>query len=286
MPIRPEPILIAAQRWLELLPVNGETRTRVTFTTVAKYGDLTSTQYESAYDWLRSAGMLQKPDNTMPPNQQVLKAAIETSDAPWLPNADEFADDPKLLPADVVAAAEALGVEYATAAGYVQSAWRKIDLALRHKVGAAGEIALVELIETHANARVEHVALWADGLGYDIAVSSGRHLGHLEVKSTTRRQRLTLHLSRNEYRTSRRDPNWMLVALHLDPENLSLRSVANVDSDWLARQMPRDSGEYGAWDSCRVDVPASAILPGLGFLTPIFGENVGAVQGFFSWPAL
>lgn len=282
MPIRPGSILLAAQRWLELLPKHGETRTRATFATVPRYSDLTTTQYETAYEWLRSTGMLEAEPGPVPPNHRVLISAIETSDAVWLPNADEFADDPDLLPDDVAAAAEALGIEQSTAAGYIRSAWGKVDLDLRARIGSAGERALVELLEANPAVSVDHVALWADGLGYDISVRHGLQEGHLEVKSTTRRHRLTLHLSRNEFLVSQRDPAWMLVALRLDPHDFRLRSVARIDSGWLAQQMPADTGDHGSWESCRVDVPTDSIVPGLGPLSPILDNN--EARELFAWP--
>lgn len=282
MPIKPGSILLAAQRWLDLLPAHGETRTRATFATVPRFSDLTSTQYETAYEWLRSSGMLEVGSSPVPTSHRVLISAIETSDAAWLPNADEFADDPDLLPDDVVAAAEALGIEQSTAAGYIRSAWGKVDIDLRTRVGSAGERALVDLLRRNSAAMVDHVALWTDGLGYDVSVRHGSERGHLEVKSTTRQHRLTLHLSRNEYLVSQRDPEWILIALRLDPENLCLRSVATIDSGWLARQMPQDAGDHGSWESCRVDVPTESIVPGLGRLSPILDKN--EAKALFTWP--
>jgi hypothetical protein len=282
MPIKPGSILIAAQRWLELLPKHGETRTRATFATLPRYSDLTSTQYETAYEWLRSTGMLEADPGPVPPNHRVLTSAIETSDAVWLPNADEFADDPDLLPDDVAAAAEALGIDPSTAAAHIRSAWGKVDLDLRARIGSAGERALVELLEANAAATVDHVALWADGLGYDVSVRHGLQNGHLEVKSTTRRHRFTLHLSRNEFLVSQSDPAWLLVALRLDPDDLRLRSVATIDHRWLAQQMPTDTGDHGRWESCRVDVPIDSIVPGLGPFSSILDKN--EALELFAWP--
>lgn len=284
MPIRPEPILLAAKRWLELLPHTGEARARTTFATVEKYSDITSTQYESAYKWLRDNGLLKDLNSATPVNHRVLIAAIETSDAPWLPNADEFGDDPGLLPDDVVGAAGVLNVDLASAAGHVRSAWGKVDQALRDEIGSAGERALVELLEGYTDAKVEHVSMWSDGFGYDISVSLGELVGHLEVKTTTREQRLTVHLSRNEYQTSQRDPAWMLVVLRLDRQDRSLRSVATVPTEWLAEQVPRDRDGFGSWESCKVDVPTGSLRPGLSYLTGLFGHNTDELQQLFWWP--
>lgn len=285
MPIRPEPILIAARRWLEVIPGSGESRARAMFANLDRYSDLTSTQYEAALEWLRSAGLLDDVDAGVPANHRILMAAIETSEAPWLPNADEFADDPRLLPDDVVAAAEALNLDAPTAAGYVRAAWGKIDQAMRDEIGLSGERALVEFLAKYTRASVEHVSQWSDGLGYDIAVSFGDVVAHLEVKSTLRQQRFTLHLSRNEYRISQQDPSWLLVALRLDREDLTLRSIATVPTTWLSAQVPIDAPGFGSWESCRVDVPDTTVTPGLPALEVTFGDRIDEVRHLFRWTA-
>lgn len=286
MPIRPDAILIAATRWLELLPQSGEARARTILSTAPRYGDLTSTQYESALEWLRAVGLLENANPPTPANHRVLIAAIETSDAPWLPNADEFGNDPRLLPDDVVAAANALEIDDATASGYVSAAWGKVDNERRVEVGSAGERALVELLESYTDATVEHVSLWSDGLGYDVLTSLHGVVHHLEVKSTTRLHRVSIYLSRNEFVTSARDDAWRLVILRLHPVDLSLRSIATVSTDWLAEQTPSDRGGFGTWQSCRLDVPRVVLSPGLADLTRFFGESIVDVRHLFAWPSL
>jgi hypothetical protein len=83
---------------------------------------------------------------------------------------------------------------------------------------------------------------------------------------------------------SQRDPAWILVALRLDPDDFRLRSVATIDSGWLAQQMPTDTGDHGSWETCRVDVPTDSIVPGLGPLSPILGKN--EARELFAWPGL
>jgi hypothetical protein len=285
MPIKPEPILLAAERWLELLPRNGETRSRAIFASTARYGDLTTTQYESAYDWIKAAGLLNNLSAAGPASHRVFVAAIETSEAPWLQNADEFEGDPGLLPEDVIAAATALKVDLEVASNYVHSAWGKVDLALREEVGSAGERALVDLLEGYTDAKVDHVSLWNDGFGYDVALRLDDFVAHIEVKSTLRQQRLSIHLSRNEFRTAGRDSAWMLVALRLDRDDYAIRSSATIPTAWLNTQVPSDSGDYGSWESCRLDVPTASLTPGLSTLTPLFGDNVSELGEVLSWPS-
>lgn len=53
-----------------------------------------------------------------------------------------------------------------------------------------------------------HVALTDDGLGYDLAFSCRGRTLHLEVKTTGRRGRLVLYLSRHEHEVALLDPDW------------------------------------------------------------------------------
>src|SRR5262245_54571514 len=119
------------------------------------------------------------------------------------------------LPDDRLEAASALALDEDSAFQCIVSIWGKVDAATRELVGARGEEQLVALLAASLSARVEHVSLQSDGLGYDIAVSERNFLSHLEVKSSTRQSRLSVFLSRNEFEVMRRDPSWALIAVTL-----------------------------------------------------------------------
>jgi hypothetical protein len=56
-----------------------------------------------------------------------------------------------------------------------------------------------------------HVSKFDDSAGFDVQFTMPDQCWHLEVKTTVRRGRLTIHLSRNEYCVSRRDDGWALA---------------------------------------------------------------------------
>lgn len=159
------------------------------------------------------------------------------------------------------------------------AAWGKVNNALWSEIGTAGELALVGLLGTAApELTVDHVAATRDGLGYDIAVS-GENEAHLEVKSTTRQDRLTIYLSRNEYHALRRDPDWELVAVRLDAERMPT-AVATVPNDWISGQVPSDRSLHGRWESCRLDVPPDVPVSGISSLE--IASNAGIAGALLS----
>lgn len=284
MPLPPDPVLRAAGRWLERLPASGAARVRALFTTHSDFSDITPTQYEAAYTWLQITGLLDDLHSSIPGARRVFDAAIAHSGAPWLPDADLLVRSPQELPDDVLRAASSLGLNEDDAFRQLGAVWGKVDARERERIGAAGELVLVELLKASTAFRVEHVAAWSDGFGYDVAVRSTRCPGHLEVKSTTRRGRLTIFLSRHEYETMRRDPHWELVVIRLTTD-LKPEAIATVPKDWIAEQAPADRSPRGRWDSCRLDIPPGVPVPGIARLAPVLGTGCSELlDGTAGWP--
>lgn len=286
MPAPPEPVLRAAVRWLERLPASGPARIRSLFTTHPDYSDITPTQYDAAYAWIRDTGLLDDAHGGIPARRRVFERAVARSGGLWLRDADLLIRGPDELPDDVRRAAAALGISETEAFGEVSTAWGKVDAAERSRVGAAGEAALLGLLTASKlpQVQVEHVAAWSDGYGYDIAVRGPEHQAHVEAKSTTRRGRLALHLSRNEYETMMRDPAWVLVAVRLG-EDMEPRAVATVPQEWIADNVPADRGRLGRWESCRLDVPPGIRVPGAPSLAPLLEAGApGLLTGAVEWP--
>ncbi|WP_083649892.1 protein NO VEIN domain-containing protein [Amycolatopsis sp. CB00013] len=262
MPIPPDPVLRAATRWLERLPVSGVSRCRALFTTHKDYSDTTPTQYEAAYVWLRVVGLLEDINSRIPAAQRVFAAATATGNTPWFRDADILVCSPAELPEDARRAADTLGIDEAEAYAQIKSIWGKVDTAERERIGAAGELALVQLLTDAVDAHVEHTSLISDGFGYDVSVTGDRCTAHIEVKTTTRRGRLALYLSRNEYETMLRDTHWQLVALRLTA-TLEIAAIATVPKGWISTQTPVDGNNFGRWESCRLEVPKTALVPGI-----------------------
>lgn len=259
MRLPPEPILLAARRWLELLPSSGGIpRAQALLTTHSQYSDLSPTQYATALSWLRDLDLLGKIGSPIPLANLVLGAIFENAAPPWVQDADELVQSPDELPTDIVSVGEVLGLDANGVYEQLVTSWGKVDTAVRERVGAAGEEALVSILRESAAGRVDHVSTWSDGFGYDIAFARGAASAHLEVKSTTRTGRFTAYLSRHEYTVMLRDHRWVLVALRLTAD-LEIAGVGSVPRDWIAVNVPRDAGTSGSWASCKLEVPEEII---------------------------
>ncbi|MEW1952307.1 DUF3883 domain-containing protein [Terrabacter sp. NPDC080008] len=270
MRLPPEPILLAAKRWLDILPSSGGIpRAQALLTTHARYSDLTPTQYATALAWVRDVGLLLNDGSPAPPANQILSAIFEKAPPPWIQDADELVQSPDELPSDIICAGETLGLDPNGVYEQLVASWGKVDAAARERVGAAGEAGLVTLLRNSTDGQVDHVSTWSDGFGYDIAFTWGEVTGHLEVKSTTRLGRFTAYLSRHEYSVMRRDESWVLVAVSLTAD-LQVRGIGSVPSKWIAENVSRDTSLFGSWASCKLDIPAEVISPGI----PVLGSEV------------
>ncbi|MEV7718835.1 DUF3883 domain-containing protein [Streptomyces sp. NPDC088184] len=252
-----------------MLPNSSTARCRAFFSDHSDFSDLTPTQYEAAYSWLEENDLLLDLHSSTAVGERVFRAALASSGAAWLPDADALVRGPEELPEDALRAAEALGIPEDDAYKQVSAVWGKIDTEARALIGNAGELALVSLITEATGARVEHVAEYSDHFGYDIAVYSRRHPLHIEAKSTVRRGRVAFYLSRHEYETMRRDPAWQLVVVQLT-RHLDVAAVASVSGEWVSLQVPQDKGSFGRWEACRLDVPPDALACGIPRLAPLF----------------
>src|SRR4051812_13827193 len=98
MRLPPEPVLVAAKRWLKLLPSSGGIpRAQALLTTHPDYNDLTPTQYATALTWLRDLGLLDTIGSRIPPTAQLLSAIFERAAPPWVQDADELVQTPDEL---------------------------------------------------------------------------------------------------------------------------------------------------------------------------------------------
>ncbi|MEG9247154.1 DUF3883 domain-containing protein [Arthrobacter sp. Soc17.1.1.1] len=203
-------------------------------------------------DLLESAGSVSSPANL------ILTAIFEKAAPAWMQDADKLIRSPDELPSDLLSAGDALGVDANEVFEQLVISWGKVDTARRELVGAAGEAALVALLTERTEGRVDHVSTRSDGFGYDIAFFHDAGRAHLEVKSTTRTGRFTAYLSRHECSVMLRDAQWVLVAVRLTA-SLDIAGVGSVPRDWIAANVPSDSGPFGSWASCKLEVPPEII---------------------------
>jgi hypothetical protein len=292
-------ILRAAQRWLSLLARSTFPQAAALVRSDPAYIDLSQTQYASALEWLRTVELLVDSDDgptlasgarrlDLPgANRLMFAKALEQAAPAWLPDADTLVPDADELPADAVDLAGTLGLTDNEALLSVRQIHGRIDLAERARVGAAGERALVMLLEQQWPNSTRHVALEDDGLGYDIEFSCDGTVWHLEVKSTTRRGRLTIYLSRHEHDVARLDPQWRLVVVGLNSAD-GASAIATVASEPLLGRSPRDQNPAAQWDSVRHQLSAADLQPGLTFIkrleerksTSALHEGVDGVETF------
>ncbi|MFJ7059142.1 protein NO VEIN domain-containing protein [Streptomyces microflavus] len=217
----------AALRWLALLRVCGVPRAQVLFTHHPRYADLTPAQYAEGLSWLRRAGM------------------VTAAGRPVVVISDSGLGSP--------AAASATGLV----------TWSRADEEARRAVGAAGERALLQLLERGGLPHVRHVAAESDAYGYDIeAAWSEVEQAHLEVKSTTDPTRLVVHLTRHECDVMTTDREWCLTAVLVGAAG-EAASVATVDREWLQSAVPVDTAKEGRWESARLQVPGHALSRGI-----------------------
>jgi hypothetical protein len=276
VPVPPNPVLLAAVRWVEKLPANGRARCRSLFTTHAEYSDISPTQYDAAYRWLEETGLLHGSDDTLPVGQRIFRAVLLTGDIHWFPDADIHVREPAEVPIDAGRAAAALGLSELQTYQEIHAVRGKVDTAERSRIGTAGEAALADLLSSATAARIEHVAAHSDGYGYDIAVHAGQRSLHIETKATTRRNRLTFFLSRREYEVMRRDTYWQLVILQLT-DQLAISAITSIDSAWIETQLPADRNPYGRWETCRIDVPPEQAVSGVPRLAPLLCRTAPAL---------
>ncbi|SPT60527.1 protein NO VEIN domain-containing protein [Actinomadura madurae] len=281
MPLPPEPVLRAAVRWLERLPASGYRRCRALFSTLPEYSDITLTQYDTAYSWLTSTGLLNGGQGNTAIREQVFQAALTS--AAWFSDADALIRSPDELPTDALNAAEVLGLSSAQAFQRIHISWGKVDAESRSKLGAAGEAALVDLLDESVSAQIDHVSQRSDGYGYDIEVQGELCRLHIEAKATYRRQRIVVYLSRHEYETMVYDPAWQLVVIRISG-NGEAEAVCSVSAKWIKENVPQDRGVGGRWESCRLSIPPTQARSGIVRLAPLFiSTRSPLIDGSVEW---
>ena len=279
MVLPPDGTARAARRWMHLLSRSAFEEAIALIRADSAYSDLSQTQYAAALDWLAAARLVE-PSAYGPRlvNQTahasahaldlaVFSAAIEYDQPAWLVDADSLVIEGGDIPADAAGLAECLGIVEADALLSISQIYGKIDLAARSRVGAAGELALVAMLETRWPGSVNHRALTDDGLGYDIAFTPAETTWHLEVKSTTRRASLAVHLSRHENNVARLDPAWRLIAVGLG-ERDELQALATAKTHTLLSRAPKDRDPRSTWDSVRHLLVPEDLDEGMPFLEP------------------
>jgi hypothetical protein len=272
-----EGVLRAAQRWLDLLERSDVVQAAALIRSEARLTDLSTTQYASALDWLRAVGFVVDGSfgSALHPElrglsgsakgQHLFRSSLQALDPPWLLDAEILIQDEADLPQDALRLAELFGLNDSAAVVGIRQVHGRVDLEARARVGAAGEAALVALLEARWPGSTIHASLRDDSLGYDAAFTLADRTWHLEIKSTTRRGQLVIYLSRRELEVAARDRDWCLVVVGLD-DFLAATAVVAVDRERLLHRVPVDAHVSVRWESARYQLNAADLSARLPFL--------------------
>lgn len=297
------PIIIGCLRWLDLLRTSSISQTSLILRSDPQFTDLTQGQYQLALELLKNLGALknQLQSWVLAEHYRVLPRAqirnllfekiIESSAPAWLPDSDLLIPDPSDIPGDAATVACVLGLKELEAFRGIRNVHSRIDLAKRKQIGDAGELALLQFLEQYRPGSTVHVASLSDGFGYDIAFQHGDCEWHLEVKSTTRRGRMNIHVSRHEYEESTRDPNWRLIIIGLD-RNLQMVAIATLRPGHLVALAPSDISSKARWQSAAFEIVENNLIRGLRLFdeiphkAPLTGSlqlQTGCPETWFEW---
>lgn len=149
---------------------------------------------------------------------------------------------------------------------------KKFDEALLTRIGLEGEQALVEMIlSAIPQAKVRHVSLFDDTLGYDLVVEiEDSPPIYIEVKTSVRADKgvFTLFLSRNEELKSRTLKGWQLACVSISEGIATYRG--EMDLSRLRNEIPANSSQRVQWQTLRIQesiddleikVPFSSLAP-------------------------
>jgi hypothetical protein len=277
-------------RWLRILETSTLGQAWSLIRADSNYTDITQTQYASALEWLSALGLLSsglhgtalssviKELPHAQANQLLFERILEHATPAWLPDADLLIPDATELPQDAAELAVALGLSDEVALQVVRLVHGRIDLAQRSRVGSAGERAVIELLESLWPGSTSHIALTDDGFGYDVLFLHKNAEWHLEIKTTTRRGRLVIYLTRHEHEVGLNDPNWRLIIVGLS-DQLQLQALATVQYLDIVGRSPRDLCAAAKWQSASHQLTSYDLQPGLGFLeAPLVDSNLLASQ--------
>ena len=277
----PESTALAAARWLSLLRSLAPEQAGAVLAAEPRYADLTRRQYWEGLDWLHKLGILNGDGSLatqlreLPPprlSEIVFARELERSRPAWLPDADILINDTSDLPTDAVSLGKALGLAGPQVHDAVRAVHGRIDHELRSSIGLAGELALIDVLEEVWPGSTTHIAATDDGFGYDVLFRSSQVERHFEVKATTRKGRLVVHLSRHEFRVGLIDPAWRLVIVGLNPDN-TVGALATVLASRLAERAPTDTHATSSWENARYELSTTDLVPGLGMANDVSSSD-------------
>lgn len=225
-------------------------------------------------------GLVEEHDGMLYPTRklrQLVERADDDSAAALALWAAEQAVDPALPPpseATLPATLEELVDDPARREQMLIALGRRFDAAHQRLLGDIGE----ELVLTAARAelhslgypalaaRVRRISLETDQAGYDI--TAPRIIGSsrlLEVKATTATTaaEISIHLSRNEFKTGIRYRDWSLVICRVTDVPASTGEIIGWSTAAALGSLTPTDTEHGQWESALLTLDISSLLSGL-----------------------
>lgn len=179
--------------------------------------------------------------------------------------------DTELIPAEASTVLGTLVPDPQLREALLLAAAERIDARELSEAGAAGEEAVVAACrdELHDAQRpdlagdVQRVSLISDRLGYDVvAPTLDGSSRRLEVKTTRRKARLEVFISRNEATVGLRDVAWALVFCRLG-DGGEVEIVGWCRGECLEPLLPENRHARGRWASTAITLAPEELRPGL-----------------------
>jgi hypothetical protein len=139
----------------------------------------------------------------------------------------------------------------------------KFDHAVLQEIGLRGELAFVEYLRNKhkSNQEIRHVSLFDDSLGYDVICETYGQPKHMYEVKTTSRPNLGIFeffLSRNEFETSMKIPNWKIACMRISKEKVKFEGFINWEN--VNGFFPIDQGKDITWSSAKVTIKTIDLL--------------------------
>jgi len=146
---------------------------------------------------------------------------------------------------------------------------KKFDSDQLIDIGLRGEEFIIETLKSKIPADherlIRHVSLIDDTLGYDIqspSIKDAKLTVCLEIKTTVRPDHdFGLFLSKNEFNISQNSNEWHLVLVKISNGEPSI--LGYIKGSQISGLMPKDSDKRVTWQTVKIKVDPSWIIPGL-----------------------
>lgn len=229
---------------------------------------------------LIDVGLVEERDGMLYPTphlQQLVERADDDSAAALTLWTAEQAVDPALTsPSDAALSAtlEELVDDPARREQMLIALGRRFEDAHQRLVGEIGEELVLAAARAELQglgyptlaARVRRLSLETDQAGYDI--TAPRIIGSsrlLEVKATTATAaaEISIHLSRNEFKTGIRYSDWSLVVCRITDVPARTGEIIGWSTAAALGALTPTDGEHGQWESALLTLDVNSLLPGL-----------------------